>query len=735
MLRFVTLLIFFAFIIGACSEDKEEVDVTPPNFNIKIEGLDISSSTTETPIIGNKIDIEINSKDEKSISKVEAFINSDKLSEDLQAPFKLSLDLSSYSSVKKNTSNKGDKYSLKVVATGFNGMTAATTQEVFIDNTLPTISEVSIANDTIINGEENIITFIAEDDQEITKLEVVLNDTIIEHESLEDNNYQFNINTLTLEDGIKTFIISASDAAGNKTDYNISLTTDNTGPSMTFENIENGQTIYGKIILEPILEDLYSDIDSIQIKLNDSILVSTKNEKVSFEFDAKQYPTGNHKLNISSTDHKGNKSIKEINFLIHRRLLVVNIPEGLISNSFSQFYIFSSDKNGAILDLKEVFPTTRSVTLSTEKNLGSNDNFMVTFAAFSSGYADSSYLTTFQNLTINNPSEVHLKQTNREISQARKYVNSTGLNFEPTLGSIINVDAYGSDYNGQYINDTNKMWMELYETTLKPTSSKVYFSYHNQNNNNYKYYIVDRDSLKNNFKLNYNNFITDGVERRFFNASISDESRQEYGSSLILDGYLNEEDFLNGSFNRIWSYGNYPEKINGAYFDFNTNFHKYSYRLAIGNYFTKRVGQPKEFYDVPTWTLDYSFSNNQLNLTTTGANHYVGNVYLENDDQSQDIYRWKIIFNSKDSERIILPELPLELATWNIMDDFQNQNLTIQQVDIRRYGSIENYDEYLNKSLKNNLNNSQTSDLIEGIYSNKYPAFSDIEDFFIFRYY
>ena len=110
---------------------------------------------------------------------------------------------------------------------------------------------------------------------------------------------------------------------------------------------------------------------------------------------------------------------------------------------------------------------------------------MLTFAALSSGYIDSSYLTTFQDLTINNPSEVNIKTPKREIQEARKRIQSTGVNFESTLGSVINVNAYGSDYNGQYSNNTNEMWIELYENTQQPVSSKIYFSYRNHNNYNY----------------------------------------------------------------------------------------------------------------------------------------------------------------------------------------------------------------------------------------------------------
>ncbi|WP_456865204.1 Ig-like domain-containing protein [Galbibacter sp. BG1] len=732
----VNLLLIICLIIFSCDKDlEEEIDTIPPVLSFEIEGVKKAETPNEIPIVGNKMEININADDEKGISKVEAYINDTKVAEDKTAPFKLSIDLNSFNSIKKSTANKGEVFSLKIVAQDNSGNTAVSEQEIYIDNTLPTISKVSLEEGTILNGTENTISFIAEDDQDITNLEVFLNNETVEFKTLEDNNYSLNFDSTKFEDGEKTLKIIAEDAAENTTIYEVKFITDNTGPEITFEDIKEEDIVIENTVIKPALKDLYSEIDSVQIKLNDSILLNSVASEISFELNPDDYSTGEKQIRITAKDKLGNTSVSTTNFKIHRKLITINIPEEALSSTFSRFYIFSSNYEGKILDIKEVLNNTRSITLTTEKNINKEESFMLTFAALSSGYIDSSYLTTFQDLTINNPSEVNIKTPKREIQEARKRIQSTGVNFESTLGSVINVNAYGSDYNGQYSNNTNEMWIELYENTQQPVSSKIYFSYRNHNNYNYKYLLLDRDSITDDFKLDYNQFKTEGIERRTINAAVSNTSGEQNSMTLVINGYLDENDIINNKFNMLWNFGGNFDNYNGFNYDFNSNFYKYRYDLSIGNYFTKSVGEPKEFYNIPAWTLDYTFTNNQININKTGAGHAVGNIYIENNNQSQEVYKWKIIFNSQKNEKIILPELPNELNTWNINDDFQNQNLNIQQVDIRKYHSIENYDEYLNKSLKENLNNSQTSDLIEGIFSNQHKAFYDVEDFFLFKYY
>src|SRR5690606_2058277 len=92
-----------SMLIISCSKDENEApDTTPPSVDFTIKG--ITQDLTQTPVIGNTVEIEISAQDAKGISKVEAFMNDVKVGEDNQPPFQITIDLTQYS---KKLTGKG----------------------------------------------------------------------------------------------------------------------------------------------------------------------------------------------------------------------------------------------------------------------------------------------------------------------------------------------------------------------------------------------------------------------------------------------------------------------------------------------------------------------------------------------------------------------------------------------------------------------------------------------------
>lgn len=115
---------------------------------------------------------------------------------------------------------------------------------------------------------------------------------------LEDNNYSLNFDSTKFEDGEKTLKIVAEDAAKNSTAYEVKFITDNTGPEIAFEDIKDEDIIIESTVIKPVLKDLYSEIDSVQIRFNDSIILNSATSEISFELNPDDYSTGENQIRV-----------------------------------------------------------------------------------------------------------------------------------------------------------------------------------------------------------------------------------------------------------------------------------------------------------------------------------------------------------------------------------------------------------------------------------------------------
>ncbi|MCQ0112965.1 Ig-like domain-containing protein [Zhouia amylolytica] len=734
MTKRITLLTAFLFLIlsTSCSKDEEAPDITPPTVSFAIQGINNTDGSEETPIVGNKIEIEISAQDAKGISKIEAFLDNEKVGEDTEAPYKITIDLNQYAS---KLSGKGivlnktqTQFILSVTATDLSGNTATTQQDIIVDNEIPTITEITLENQTIIGGTENEVFFKANDNQGITSIEVNINNNPVEI-AVDSINYSFNIDTSLLEDGINVLNIVASDEALNIAELNINFVVDNSGPEITINNLVAGTVIDEQVLLNPLIDDAYSIIDSVRVSLNDSIVYNFINEtEYNIEINPDDYPTGENLLKIEAYDHLGNKSEKSINSIFHRRLIKINLAENAISPSLSQFFIFASDNNGNILEIEEVTQITNEIILNTDVDIDDSTEFMITFAGLYNGYAQSSYLTTVTNITRNTPETINFKPQKKITSLSHEQYSVTNY-----FGNV-SLDGEGSDYNASYNPENGLLNIEFKnEATyaLNP-SSKIYLKSYNWDNYNYKYLFLDRP-VNSEQNIDLAQFSSEGVEKRFYNANFTSLGNDKH-ANLRLYGYLNEEEYQNDSSHLLWNQGRILDELsdfsNGILYDFNSNFYKYRYELTLEDYFTKRMGEPLEFYEYPDWSIAYSLNSNIINLQLGGSGHIIGNAILENNDQSTEIYRWKLIYNSQTTQQIILPTLPEELNSWNIKPHFDNQDLEVLQVDLKYYEGISNYNDYLNNSVKENLTGRVTSETMHAIFHNRHNIYSDIEDFF-----
>ncbi|WP_293296031.1 Ig-like domain-containing protein [Allomuricauda sp.] len=138
-LRPAVLLFTAISLLCSCSSDSEEqsivTDNIAPTLDFTISG---TSSGSEPIVVSNQMEININAQDAKGISKVEAFIDDEKVGEDNTAPFTIVVDLSGYAT--KSLTAKSQNYILRVDATDTSGNTASKEQHIIIESTTQLIT-------------------------------------------------------------------------------------------------------------------------------------------------------------------------------------------------------------------------------------------------------------------------------------------------------------------------------------------------------------------------------------------------------------------------------------------------------------------------------------------------------------------------------------------------------------------------------------------------------------------
>lgn len=729
------IFLLFLYLFFACSSDEqvEEPDTTPPTVSLKIAGLSTTqndNNSNETPVVSQQITVEIEAEDAAGIAKVEAFIDAEKVGEDVTPPFKIIIDLSNYQSKGIRLNKTQTLYTLAVTATDLSGNSTTKEQQIIVDNEKPVISEVSISSGTVMKGNINPVSFKATDNQDITSVEVLLNRTPVET-SLDSLTYSLNIDTNVLEDGANVLVITAKDEAQNITEHTIEFIADNTGPEISVSGIQNAENYDAEIHLEFTANDTYSAIDSLKIYVHDSIVAEEiATGSLNLTINPDEYPTGSQMIKFEATDTLGNKSSSSMEVIFLRRLIDINIEGNSISSEISGGMIFASAQDGSLLASMEIDQSTQEVRLSTLADIAPDQDFMISFAYYYTGYSPSSYLSTIQNITRTTPGIMNIKTPER-TTQVR-FEEYPMTNVVGNISMISEGPEYNANFDPAAPGSLTFEVKDIVNYDLFP-SSKVYISSLNFDNNNYSYLFLDAP-LSADLIIDYADFSSNGIEDRFYNADFSqpDTGKHAY---LKLYGYVNEEEYLNDAGHLIWSGGRGIQSSfdysSGILYSFNSNFYNYSYEITLEDFFTRRNGEPLNHYPYPDWTIDYVYSGGSLSLIKGGSGYNVGNAYFENNDQSSEVYRWKFVFDAQKTDELIIPELPEELNTWNIHNHVINGTLEPLQVELKSYEGISDYSTYLKNSVKENLSSKETSSRMDVIFKNKYNTYKHIEDLFL----
>ncbi|WP_109301652.1 Ig-like domain-containing protein [Aquimarina sp. AU474] len=701
------LFIVLLSILNSCgSDDALPPDTTPPA-NITLTLNDVAGDDNTVIRISNTIQVKANASDDVGVFKIELFIDNQKIAEDTTAPFELTADVSSFET---------GEHILKVTASDAAGNTASKESNIFIDNTMPSITNLSIENNTILGGDENTLTFDVTDDAGINTVAVLINSVSIAEITNED--YEVIIKTNALEDGNNEIKIVATDDTGNVSTVIQNFVADNTGPQIEVSNLVEDQIIDKILNFKPEITDIHSEVVSLEILFNDQQIKLFENiSNFDFDFDPEIYNVGPGVFKFVAIDNLGNQTEKIITSKVLRALLRLEHPTNFINQYTSEFWIFASNPDGTTISAQQIERGTNQTVLYAPGEFNTSDEFMITFYSHENTVDSrtSSRISTIQNLTRVLPETITISDLDRSVGVISQEFNNIGF----PESSIVRTE--GKDHFGNKLSQTSS-----FEITQGVTLGDIYWYYYDfpdANGASYKYLKVNTP-LANDFVLKFSDFGTTNVE---FKTLITNSNKDVL---LRIFGFETQEDFNNNEFHEIYRNYNINNFTgNPVGYPLINSFSKYRHRISFGDYTTEREGPPLATYERPNWTIDYNLVNNNLNLTKSGDGHTLGRAWLRNSNTIPTEYSWTLVYDSQKTSEVILPDLPEELAHLNFYNFLKSNTLEVSQVELTAYQGILSYEEYVNQIIRYKKNYYQESDYVDSIYKTSLGQFL-LTDFF-----
>ncbi|SNR81021.1 hypothetical protein SAMN04488009_0182 [Maribacter sedimenticola] len=700
------LYVLIIFIFISCSNDtedshKSEFDIIAPKVEFTIAGFQ-QTKPTETIVVSNKIEVNIDVKDVGGIAKTEAFINNEKVGEDITAPYQIIIDISSFTS-KIGATNKLKNYKLKITATDNSGNIASQEQTINIDNELPVINEVTLKTGTIISGEDNTVVFSVYDNEGLSSIKTFVNNNLLS--DIKDDNYTVALNTLALEDGENIFKIEALDEAENIAVYEVNFISDNTGPEIKLESISEGKILDTLLLLEPSLSDDFSEIVDFKISLNDVIIMEAyPDQPKPLEINPDDFAVGDAIFILTATDKLNNTTTIEINTKILRRLFTVQMDEGFLENTWRSFWVLVSEMDGSPITYYSAEVGDKQVVMHAPDEFPPNKEYMVSFIADENrGSWIDTDMTVVQNLTRENFEFIHftppygsnysLKSVNTIDFEEADNVSAKGRNFQIYYDQIMNIVQY-QGYKQQFPENAYLIGTDLFKDM--PYS-----------------YIKIENPWDADFNINKNDFHNTLVKTE----SISlNNIIGNTNSALEIWGYESEDDFDNDIYHELFTNLNRQEQQfgNQVTYYYPDIFSKYKHHFRLNQYNTIREGKPLLEYTIPNWLIGYTQNKSEIILKNAGDGHTVGRLYLTFGN-TVGYQSFNVIYDSSKSNSLYIPQLPEVMSSLSIYNSFENELFEVDYSDLSSFDNISTYDEYIQKVIQPYKEHYETSKITDNI--------------------
>lgn len=436
----------------------------------------------------------------------------------------------------------------------------------------------------------------------------------------------------------------------------------------------------------------------------------------------------NYTLRVVATDTSGNTSSQEqpITIVSETPLITINFPEAYINSNLIEFYIFASTMDGELLGEKKVNPNDNSVMVGTVKDITDNETFMLTFAELTPYGAK---FSTIANLTPQLLPEINLGSY--PIFEPYPGINIfQAIGFNDTSGDELYI--FGNRYMG-VLDHTTYDNIRIDRSNCidcnYPSPDSLYFVKRNSTTGDYKYLTTAWD-IDSNDTISYDDFIDTGIEKREIQINSTLGKQIAFSNYRIL-GYFNESDFENNFYHHVDTGLTNSTMDNKITYHYNEIFQKYAFEITLDGYYTYRTSIPPSTITPLDWTLDYTYGDGKITVEKNSSGDILGKIKLGSQTVDEDYipYSWELIYNSQQTDGIKIPELPEEIKSWDFYEAFSTQSLQIDQVEIKKYDNISEYDDYIRKVIADNKKAYLISNTIESIFigseSNSHRAVDD----------
>ncbi|TLF40780.1 Ig-like domain-containing protein [Maribacter aurantiacus] len=721
MIRKLCYSILFVVLLQSCSTEEEQQkipDTVAPVIEVSIAGI---SNLSMGPIkVGSSVNISIDAKDESGIKRVEAFIDDQKVGEDLIAPYELILDLTSFSSKKQVISSKNADYKLSILVTDIADNQTLEEFTIIIDNDMPLITEVTLEEGEILQGIDNAIMFSATDNDEISSVSVLVNGQSIPY--AQENKYNFNLDTSNLQDGPNELQIQVSDLAGNTASYIVTFLVDNSGPEIVLDALEPDMIIDEQITLNPVVTDSFSEVDTLQLYFRDELIHEFDlTTEISFDFNPDLFELGEGEIKFIATDSLGNKTISIWSILLQRLIFTLNIPDDYLSyNIPASHYVIASNLDGSLIDIEQLTHDSRQVKLHAVENFAIDQEFTITFASLgSNGVA--SYLYSITNVNLENLNTLTLETSTRYTGDGGKYYP---INGKP---QDLQLSFFGRDYYFSSNEAGDPLITNFTSSNMMDTQDPAYMYGFNPITNFYSYLLIERP-IASGFEINYSDFVQDNLVDKQIIMTPAEYMTET--KNLSIYGFFNQTGEVNDIYHQIWSYGYGANASFGYNYILNTQFYSHAYTFNSGNYQSKGLGIPRDNISIPDWTVNFSMTNNEVQISTTGTGHSIGEIYMEGGYDIGAPYQWNLFFDSSKITSISLPKIPELLQNFPIYDVYKNNQIEIGRVSVGRYESFNGYNSYLEQIIKGNKAFKKAAPRFESIFTGETTQIFSNNDYF-----
>ena len=212
------------------------------------------------------------------------------------------------------------------------------------------------AADINVNIEDNsvilsdVITITLTENFPIDAIKVYIDGELVA--DLDKQPYQFNLDLEKYEDGdhilkIEVYVDDVKTASRTMT-----IKIDNNGPILVLEGIADGEVICSQTDLSPQINDEVSEIERVQILLDDEIILDTKTNEYAFAIKPEDFTAGIKNLKFIMEDVVGNISKDSISLGLAKKVLNVSFPANFIRQNVDKVHVILSDAEGNYLDSK-----------------------------------------------------------------------------------------------------------------------------------------------------------------------------------------------------------------------------------------------------------------------------------------------------------------------------------------------------------------------------------------------